>query len=156
MLPVGRTAFSLHCVLHGHCGTEYLQRRSYEEKHDKGSFVKNIISDNILLGDIYVRAKELHVTTEVPRGVFVLRQLDKSDSSLIDQVQSLFPDRQNDFVLNIGEADVALIKQLSEGAGENELDKIAAQIDDTVNHGNRVMIGIGTVAQPPARSGQIL
>ena len=118
----------------------------YEEKHDKGSFVKNIISDNILLGDIYVRAKELHVTTEVPRGVFVLRQLDKSDSSLIDQVQSLFPDRQNDFVLNIGEADVALIKQLSEGAGENELDKIAAQIDDTVNHGNRVMIGIGTVA----------
>ena len=41
----------------------------YEEKHDKGSFVKNIISDNILLGDIYVRAKELHVTTEVPRGV---------------------------------------------------------------------------------------
>ena len=114
--------------------------------HYEGSFVKNIISDNILLGDIYVRAKELHVTTEVPRGVFVLRQLDKSDSSLIDQVQSLFPDRQNDFVLNIGEADVALIKQLSEGAGENELDKIAAQIDDTVNHGNRVMIGIGTVA----------
>ena len=24
----------------------------YEEKHDKGSFIKNIISDNILLGDI--------------------------------------------------------------------------------------------------------
>ena len=118
----------------------------YEEKHDKGSFVKNIISDNILLGDIYVRAKELHVTTEVPRGVFVLRQLDKSDSSLIDQVQSLFPDRQNDFVLNIGEADVALIKQLNDGASENELDKIAAQIDDTVNHDNRVMIGIGTIA----------
>ena len=29
----------------------------YEEKHDKATFVKNIISDNILLGDIYVRAK---------------------------------------------------------------------------------------------------
>ena len=25
----------------------------YEEKHDKATFVKNIISDNILLGDIY-------------------------------------------------------------------------------------------------------
>ena len=49
-------------------------------------------------------------------------------------------------MLNIGEADVALIKQLSEGAGENELDKIAAQIDDVVNGEGRVMIGIGTIA----------
>ena len=118
----------------------------YEEKHDKGSFIKNIISDNILLGDIYVRAKELHVTTEVPRGVFVLRRMDKSDTSLIDQMQNLFPDRQNDFVLNIGEADVALIKQLPDGAGENELNKIALQIDETVNGSGRVMIGIGTIA----------
>ena len=29
----------------------------YEEKHDKGSFIKNIISDNILISDIYMRAK---------------------------------------------------------------------------------------------------
>ena len=29
----------------------------YEEKHDKGTFVKNIITDNILPGDIYIRAK---------------------------------------------------------------------------------------------------
>ena len=118
----------------------------YEEKHDKGSFIKNIISDNILLGDIYVRAKELHVTTEVPRGVFVLRRMDKSDTSLIDQMQNLFPDRQNDFVLNIGEADVALIKQLPDGAGENELNKIALQIDETVNGSGRVTIGIGSIA----------
>ena len=31
----------------------------YEEKHDKGTFVKNIITDNIMPGDIYIRAKEL-------------------------------------------------------------------------------------------------
>ena len=32
---------------------------NYEEKHNKTIFVKNIISDNILPGDIYVRAKEM-------------------------------------------------------------------------------------------------
>lgn len=37
----------------------------YEEKHDKGTFVKNIITDNILPGDIYIRAKELHFPTEL-------------------------------------------------------------------------------------------
>lgn len=30
----------------------------YEEKHDKATFVKNIISDNILLGDIYTPGKD--------------------------------------------------------------------------------------------------
>ncbi|MEG2119973.1 MAG: PucR family transcriptional regulator, partial [Pseudoflavonifractor sp.] len=46
----------------------------YEEKHDKATFVKSIISDNILLGDIYVRAKELHFVSELPRAVFLIRQ----------------------------------------------------------------------------------
>lgn len=41
-------------------------KTSYEEKHDKATFVKNIISDNILLGDIYTQAKELHFVSEVP------------------------------------------------------------------------------------------
>ena len=35
----------------------------YEEKYDRGTFVKNIITDNILPGDIYIRAKELHFQT---------------------------------------------------------------------------------------------
>ena len=45
----------------------------YEEKHDKGTFVKNIITDNILPGDIYIRAKELHFTTDLPRAVLLIR-----------------------------------------------------------------------------------
>ena len=31
----------------------------YEEKHDKGTFVKNIITDNILPGDSYIRARSI-------------------------------------------------------------------------------------------------
>ena len=74
----------------------------YEEKHDKGSFIKNIISDNILISDIYMRAKELHVDAEVARGVFVVRPVDdRLDTVPVDVVQGLFPDRQNDFVLRV-------------------------------------------------------
>ena len=47
----------------------------YEEKHDRGTFVKNIIMDNILPGDIYIRAKELHFATDAPRAVFLIRQV---------------------------------------------------------------------------------
>ena len=51
----------------------------YEEKHDKGTFVKNIITDNILPGDVYIRAKELHFVTDVPRAVFLIRQVGRAD-----------------------------------------------------------------------------
>ena len=113
----------------------------YEEKHDRGSFIKDIISDNIMLGDIYVRAKELRVTADVPRGVFVVRTLKKGESVPTDVIQSLFPDRQNDFVLSIGEGDVVLIRQMPEGSGIKELNKIASSIGEPT-----VVVGIGTVA----------
>lgn len=119
----------------------------YEEKHDKTTFIKNIISDNILLGDIYLRAKELHFISEAPRAVFVIRQLDSGDLSVMDTVQSLFPDRQSDFVLSVNETDVALIKQLGEHAEARDLQKIAQQIEAALSEDARVkyVIGIGTV-----------
>jgi carbohydrate diacid regulator len=78
----------------------------YEEKYDKALFIKNTISDNTLLGDLYVRAKELHISVQVPRGVFLIRQIDKIDPSAIEVVQSLFPDKQKDFVFSISETDI--------------------------------------------------
>lgn len=119
----------------------------YEEKHDKATFVKNIISDNILLGDIYVRAKELHFVSEMPRAVLLVRQTGGADVSAIDVVQALFPDKQADFVLSISENDVALIKQLGEGGDSRDLSKIAKQIEDALAEelNIKAVIGIGTV-----------
>ena len=120
----------------------------YEEKHDRGSFIKDIISDNIMLGDIYVRAKELRVVADVPRGVFAVRTLKKGESVPTDVIQSLFPDRQNDFVLSIGEGDVVLIRQMPEGTGIKDLNKIASTIEEALRSGGEptVVVGIGTVA----------
>lgn len=120
----------------------------YEEKHDRGSFIKNIISDNIMLSDIYIRAKELHVAPEVPRGVFVIRQLAGGDISVMEVVQNLFPDRQSDFVLNIGDSDVALIHQLPEMGGEKEIVRVANVLEEAlrVRGENKVVVGIGTMA----------
>ena len=123
-------------------------KNHYEEKHDRGSFIKNIISDNILLSDIYMRAKELHVAPEVPRSVFLVRQLEDGDAALMDVVQGLFPDRQNDFVLSVGDSDVALIHQLTENGGEKEIQRVASLLEDSLRVGGdgRVVVGIGTVA----------
>ena len=121
----------------------------YEEKHDKGSFIKNIISDNILISDIYMRAKELHVPAETARGVFVVRPVDERLESVpADVIQGLFPDRQNDFVISIGEQDVALIHQMDENATGKDLEAVARRIEEALREDgeSRVFVGIGTLA----------
>ena len=46
---------------------------AYKERFDKDNFIKNLLLDNLLLVDIYNRAKKLHIDTEVRRVVFIVR-----------------------------------------------------------------------------------
>ncbi len=119
----------------------------FDEKHDKATFVKSILSDNILLGDIYVRAKELHFVAEAPRAVFLIRQEESVDVSVIEVIQNMYPDRQNDYVISISETDVALVKQVPENITTKDLYKVAKGIEEAVSTELKVkvIIGIGTV-----------
>ena len=120
----------------------------YEEKHDKGTFVKNIITDNILPGDVYIRAKELHFVTDVPRAVFLLRQVGRADVAAVDVLAGMFTDKQQDFVLSINETDIALVKQIAPNTEKADLIKMAQHIEDTLRSELfvKTVIGIGTVA----------
>ena len=120
----------------------------YEEKHDKGTFVKNIITDNILPGDVYIRAKELHFVTDVPRAVFLIRQVGRADVAAVDVLSGMFTDKQQDFVLSINETDIALVKQIAPNTEKADLIKMAQHIEDTLRSELfvKTVIGIGTVA----------
>ena len=120
----------------------------YEEKHDKGTFVKNIITDNILPGDIYIRAKELHFVTDAPRAVFLVRQVGRADVASVDVLSGMFPDKQQDFVLSINETDIAIVKQLAPGTEKAELLQTAQTIEQTLRSELfvKTVIGISTVA----------
>ena len=120
----------------------------YEEKYDKVSFIKNIISDNIMLSDLYIRAKELHVETELNRGVFLIRRLDERFEGLtVETVQNIFPDRQTSFALSMGESDVVLIQQLGENVGTRDLEKTAQLIEETLRENGESTV---VVARAPS------
>ena len=120
----------------------------YEEKHDKGTFVKNIITDNILPGDVYIRAKELHFVTDVQRAVFLIRQVGRADVAAVDVLQGMFTDKQQDFVLSINETDIAVVKQIAPNTEREDLIRMAQQMEDTLRSELfvKTVIGIGTVA----------
>ena len=136
-----------------YCNLAYISlseaKAFYEEKHDRGTFVKNIIMDNILPGDIYLRAKELHFSTESPRAVFLVRQVGHTDVGTLDVVTNLFPDRLQDFVLSINETDVAVVKQINGSTTEEDLERMATKIEDTLRNELfvRTVIGIGTISE---------
>ncbi len=123
-------------------------KENYEEKHNKIAFLKNIISDNILPGDVYVRAKELHFVTDEPRAVLLVRQTTNSDVAALELLQRLFPDRQHDFIISVNESDLVLIKSVNTEDGRQEMMKAAREIEEALQEelGVRCVIGISTEA----------
>ena len=120
----------------------------YDEKHDKATFIKNIILDNILPGDIFMRSRELHFGGDVPHAVLLVRQIDKCDVAAVDILQSLFPDRQHDFVISVNDTDIALVKEVKPGVDTSDLRKLAKAIEEMFGTELyiKTVIGIGTVA----------
>ena len=121
-------------------------KQFYDEKYDRSNFIKNIILDNILPGDIYLKARELHFNNEVSRVVLLIRFLDKNDVSVYDVIQNLFPDKSKDFVINISESDIALVKEVRSDVDGKDLEKLARSISDALSSEfyTHSLVGIGT------------
>lgn len=124
-------------------------KTNYEEKHNKAAFLKNIISDNILPGDVYVRTKELHFVPDVPRALLLVRQVERADVAAVEVMQNLFPDKQHDFVISINETDIVVIKELPTGDNPAEVRAIAETVEKALLDELQIkcIVGIGTTAR---------
>ena len=121
----------------------------YDEKYDKGSFIKNIILDNILPSDIYIKSKELHFNTEESRIVFLIKFFGKTDMMPFEMLQNMFPDKSKDYVISVGEHDIVLVKDVKPGTESKDVEKIATNIADTLSAEfyTKVAIGISTTVE---------
>ncbi|MBQ1258875.1 MAG: helix-turn-helix domain-containing protein [Clostridia bacterium] len=121
----------------------------YDEKYDKGSFIKNIILDNILPSDIYIKSKELHFNTEEVRVVFLVKFLGKPEMLPFEMLQNMFPDKTRDYVVSVGEQDVVLVKEVKPNIEVKDIEKIATNIADTLSTEfySKVSIGISTAVE---------
>lgn len=101
---------------------------AYKERFDKDNFVKNLLLDNLLLVDIYNRAKKLHIDTEVRRVIFIVETAHEKDSSMVDHVRGLLGNKSKDFVTAVDEKDIIIVKELGASDGHTELEKMAESI----------------------------
>ena len=101
---------------------------AYKERFDKDNFIKNLLLDNLLLVDIYNRAKKLHIETEVRRVVYVVETNREKDGNELEKVRSIFGGKSKDFVTAVDEKNIIVVKELAENETYEDLEKTAEVI----------------------------
>lgn len=120
---------------------------AYKERFDKDNFIKNLLLDNLLLVDIYNRAKKLHIDTEVRRVIFIIETKHEKDSNALDNVRNLLGNRTKDFVTAVDEKNIIVAKELEPGDGHEELEKIAQNLYVLLKEDGEeeILIAYGTI-----------
>ncbi len=120
----------------------------YDEKYDKVSFIKNIILDNILPSDIYIKSNELHFSEEL-RAVIVLKFQGTSPIPPYEIVQNLIPDKSKDYVIGISEQDIVIVKEVTAQTTADDLEEYARSTIASVGreHSVKLLVGISSVVE---------
>lgn len=101
---------------------------AYKERFDKDNFIKNLLLDNLLLVDIYGRAKKLHIQTDVKRVALIIETDNAKDSNVLETMRTYFGSNSKDFITAVDENNVIVVKDLSDGDSIREVDRTADNI----------------------------
>lgn len=122
---------------------------AYKERFDKDNFVKNLLLDNLLLIDIYSRAKKLHIQTDVNRVAMIVETENSKDNNVLETLHSFLGANSRDFITAVDEKDVIVVKELAEGDGMKEIEKAAAAMEAFLykENLNGIRIAYGTIVK---------
>ncbi len=120
---------------------------AYKERFDKDNFIKNLLLDNLLLVDIYNRAKKLHIETDAKRCVFIIEAQSEKDNNAFSIIRGIFSSKSKDFITAVDEKNIILVKEVKPGEKYADLDKTAGVIVDMLNTEamSKVHVAYGTI-----------
>ena len=122
---------------------------AYKERFDRNNFFQNLLMDNLLLVDVYNRAKKLHIETAVPRVVYIIEMKEDKENTAAEFLKGMFSSQMGDFITAIDESSVILIKALEPADKAAQLEQTAQTIVDMMSTElmMNVRVAYGTVVQ---------
>ena len=122
---------------------------AYKERFDRNNFFQNLLLDNLLLVDIYNRAKKLHIEASVPRAVFLVETKAEKDGIITEILKGMFSPQTGDYITAVDESNVILIKSLEADASPEAMESVAQTIVSMMNAEamTNVRVAYGTVVQ---------
>ena len=98
---------------------------AYKERFDKDNFIKNLLLDNLLLVDIYNRAKKLHIDTEARRVIFIIEVSAEKDSNTLEKVRTVLGGTSKDFITAVDEKHIIIVKEITASSSYRDMEKLA-------------------------------
>lgn len=120
---------------------------AYKERYDKSNFIQNLILDNLLLVDVYNRAKKLRIPIETKRVVIIIETQYEKDLNAMEILKNLFIGRVNDFITAIDEKNIILVRHLDERDDTESVESVSRMIVDMLNAEamSRVRVSYGNI-----------
>lgn len=122
---------------------------AYKERFDRNNFFQNLLLDNMLLVDIYNRAKKLHVEVAAPRVVFLVEAKQEKDGLVTELLKGMFTTQSGDYITAVDESSIILIKNVEADSSPEALSEVADTIVAMMNAEAmlNVKVAYGTVVQ---------
>ena len=120
---------------------------AYKERFDKDNFIKNLLLDNLLLVDIYSRAKKLHIPSDAKRVTMIISADKVRENNVLEQVRTFGQGNGGDFVTEVDEDNVIVVKDVTEISKTEEITKSANELLTQLENAGvtNLHIAIGTV-----------
>lgn len=106
---------------------------AYKERLDKNHFIQNVLLDNLLMVEVYNRAKKLRIDAKARRVVYMVETKTQKDTNAMEIMKMLFASKPKDFITAVDEHGIILVKELERTDGEEDLHKTACMLVDMLN-----------------------
>ena len=115
---------------------------AYREQFDRNSFMQNVVLGNMLVVDMYNKAKKLHIEP-AQRVVFIIEVSGKKDGIVMETVKNLFVSTTRDFVTEVDEKSVILVKDVRDMPEDEKLVELAKMLVDNLHAEAMVKVRVG-------------
>ena len=126
----------------GRIGVVQIERLivAYKEKFDRNNFFQNLLLDNMLLVDVYNRAKKLHIETNASRVIYMIESGGESDGVVSELLKNMFTAQNGDYITSVDESSIILVKAMEQDATHEDMMQVAHTIVDMIN--TEIMINV--------------
>lgn len=115
---------------------------SYREQFDRNNFMQNVVLGNMLVVDMYNKAKKVHIE-QAPRVVYIIDVDGRKDGLVMELVKNLFASNARDFVTEVDERSIILIKDVRDKDKEEDLELLARMIVDNLHSEAMIPVRVG-------------
>lgn len=121
---------------------------AYREKFNENGFIQNLLLDNMLLVDIYNRARTLGIENNTNRVVLLIQTPQNKEVNSLDMTKNILAENKKDFITAIDEKTIIILKDIGESTTYDEVEELASVLLDMFNTEMmlKAKIAFGTIA----------